>query len=271
MEYNFSSIRAIRKDNFSGSSLLLRKLIHNIKSILQKESSDEVLEKLYIDLELVNKDLGHFAVIAHFVNFVKTTSNGNIEDLLRDISNYNKQWDNKIKKLVSQFATQVNFNDKIIFLHSYSGLIGQLFNQLKKQKNNCMIIQTESRPVNEGIMQAEFIGDLGFPVQLITDGAMGTHLKKCDVVILGADSVYENCFINKTGSFPLVVMAKEFGIPVYVLAESRKHLIGTLAKAKFSKASSKEIYAGENDNISVVNEYFESIPIEYVKEFISEK
>jgi methylthioribose-1-phosphate isomerase len=55
----------------------------------------------------------------------------------------------------------------------------------------------------------------------MADGAAGSLLRKgqVDCVIFGADRICANGdVINKIGSYPLAVCARENGIPVYVVA-----------------------------------------------------
>ncbi len=47
---------------------------------------------------------------------------------------------------------------------------------------------------------------------------------KEDYVFLGADCICEEYIINKSGSYPLALAAREIGAKTYVLAETFKHI-----------------------------------------------
>ncbi len=81
----------------------------------------------------------------------------------------------------------------------------------------------ESRPGGEGIAAAEALARAGLDVTLAPDAAMGAFISEASAVVLGADSIRaDGSVVNKVGSYPLALVAREVGVPVYVLAETLK-------------------------------------------------
>ena len=73
-----------------------------------------------------------------------------------------------------------------------------------------------------GLRLARHFQGLGADVTLIADSAVGFLLRNnsIDKVIVGSDrSAANGDFANKIGTYQIAVLAKEFGIPFYVLTQ----------------------------------------------------
>jgi translation initiation factor 2B subunit (eIF-2B alpha/beta/delta family) len=85
------------------------------------------------------------------------------------------------------------------------------------------VIVSESRPGGEGIAAAKALAAAGLDITLAPDAAMGAFVGEASAVVLGADSIRaDGSVVNKVGSYPLALVAREAGVPVYVLAETLK-------------------------------------------------
>ncbi len=81
----------------------------------------------------------------------------------------------------------------------------------------------ESRPGLEGRQLAQTLDKSGVAVRLITDAQAGLFVGAVDAVLVGADTIgRDGTFLNKTGTRWLCTAAAEEGVPVYVLADTRK-------------------------------------------------
>ena len=80
----------------------------------------------------------------------------------------------------------------------------------------------ETRPMLQGArLTAWELMRLGVPMTLIADGAAGSLMAagKVDLVVVGADRIAANGDVaNKVGTYPLAVLARHHGIPLYVVA-----------------------------------------------------
>lgn len=139
-----------------------------------------------------------------------------------------------------------------------------------RQADDCKLITIcESRPRLEGRILAKKLTKEKIKVELITEAMAGVHVKECDVVLIGADSVLRNRdVVNKTGSLQLAVLSKYYKKPFYVVVD----------KSKFSKKnsftqkeeSSEEIWKNHPKKIAVKNFYFEKIPRSLITKIISD-
>ena len=126
-----------------------------------------------------------------------------------------------------------------------------------------------------GKIQAQFLAGLGYNVTLITDASVALYADMIDMILLGSDAIYKEFFVNKTGSHLIALVSQEFGIPLYVLADSRK-IWNKQDLTSLSQTISEdpkppgEIWTDPPDGINPENYYFETIPNKWVDLFITE-
>jgi methylthioribose-1-phosphate isomerase len=85
------------------------------------------------------------------------------------------------------------------------------------------VIATETRPYLQGSrLTAWELAAAGVEVELIPDSAVAQVIAggKVDAVLVGADrSARNGDIINKVGTYPIAVIAKEYGVPFHVLVQ----------------------------------------------------
>jgi methylthioribose-1-phosphate isomerase len=85
------------------------------------------------------------------------------------------------------------------------------------------VTSTETRPYLQGSrLTAWEVSDAGISVTLIPDCAVAQVMAKGEVnaVLVGSDRSAQNGdIVNKVGTYPVAVTAKEYGIPFYVLVQ----------------------------------------------------
>ncbi len=91
-----------------------------------------------------------------------------------------------------------------------------------EQGKQVRVLADETRPRGQGarLTTWELARD-GIPVTLIVDGAAGHFMRRgeVDLVLIGADRIAANGDVaNKIGSYSVAVLARENGIPFYVVA-----------------------------------------------------
>jgi translation initiation factor 2B subunit (eIF-2B alpha/beta/delta family) len=127
------------------------------------------------------------------------------------------------------------------------------------KRERLLVCCAESRPGREGLGLAASLAASAVQVAIYSDAAIGTAVVGADAVVLGADAVSTEGFINKVGSGGLVALARMRGVPVYVLAGSEKVVPANI----FQALPLREGRADELDVPQpqyVVNPYFERVP-----------
>lgn len=270
----------IINDKQSGSIAILQQLIRGISSYLIGESDPQVsLNTIHDRLPLMRGGLGHFAVVGHFLNELEIITANNLKDaksqeaLFDFVNQYDSRWKNANSEVSNVAAKYLDCTNKTILLHSNSSVITSFFSKLNSTNVKASIVQTESRPENEGRYQAVKLANLGFNIKYVVDAAAAFMMDDVDMMITGADQIHKNYFVNKIGTYAMALLCREKNIPLYVLADSRK-ISNTNADPQTLhniQRSGNDIWKSSPERVTPVNFYFEPIPTNMVKSFITEK
>ncbi|MGB4204788.1 MAG: hypothetical protein WBJ84_04120 [Bacteroidales bacterium] len=269
------TLNKILTDNKSGSSEIATKVLQWLSEELNKNTEIHT-DELNSAFEQILETFPHFAVLEHLTGTIREIlpAIGKIQKYKERqkffetfIKDYHRTWSDKILEAASVMVKTIDFSNKQIFLHSRSGSILSLFKKLKEENINTSVIQTVSAPAGEGILQAKYIAQLGFQVTLINEAASGRWMNKADMMITGADAIYPDHLINKTGTLPLALLCRHFQKPYYVLTDSRKICNIKTERSDIyqnfteTQKPSNEILTNVQEGIQPVNFYFEPVPI----------
>jgi translation initiation factor 2B subunit (eIF-2B alpha/beta/delta family) len=272
-----NAIHELLKDNLSGSLSIVNNLIILSEKYLKSKDFDPLfIIEQYLQVYF---KFPEFAVLFHFLNkafpFLSQNKAKQFEIFL---SEYIESYDSVNSLILENIIGLHDYNDKTIFVHSNSSTVKEVVSEIANNHNIKEIIQTISYPAKEGIVQAEYFAKKGVKLSLIPDAAIFKFVKLADVVLLGADTIFEEFFINKIGTQSIAIAANYFNKPVYVLSDSRKivdhkKLNQTLIKAFLNEKEkpSDELYDSNSNNIRPLNYYFEKTPTNLITSFISEK
>lgn len=158
---------------------------------------------------------------------------------------------------------------RTIMTHSLSSTVLAVFRALKD--SGLEVIVTESRPLCEGRRLAEQLSRWEVPVTYITDAQMGLFVARADAVLVGADSLLaDGSVVNKSGTYPLALLAREQAVPFYVCCESFKRWRGS-DQPPLEEMAAEELGVEALPQVSIRNIYFEITPARWVSAWISEQ
>ena len=276
-----ADLKKFESDNYSGSAELLEQYIELILYWLEKGDLQSSKDRAFLmdhirKLQETHKTL---FVLVHFYNQVIRVLNEEKEEwmwmLLGFLREYKIVWSNVSSKLATQALSVIDMSQKVILTHSQSSAVKEVFRQFPGNRKKLKIIQTESRPIFEGRLQASILSRFGYEITLVPDVGYTRHLNRINMILLGADSVYHDYFVNKAGSYNICLAGKNAGIPIYILADSRKFW-SSLPPARQEmeyteeKKPEDEIWVNPPAGINVDNFYFEKTPSAWVDGFITE-
>ena len=130
---------------------------------------------------------------------------------------------------------------------------------------------SESRPALEGRRLASRLAAAGIAVTYFSDAAISQALGAADAVVIGADAVAPEWFLNKSGTRMLAAAAGQQGVAVHVIATRDKfvsHAVG--ARLSMREGAGSEIWESPPAGVTVRNPYFESTPLELVASLITD-
>jgi translation initiation factor eIF-2B subunit delta len=107
-------------------------------------------------------------------------------------------------------------------------------------------------------------------VEVVPDAACGAFVADVGAVVMGADTVLtDGSVVNKVGSFPLALVAREAGLPVYVLAETLK-IAAPQFRLVLEPLEWPEMSAEAAPGVRVRTLAFERVPSHLITAIISE-
>ncbi|MBK8835605.1 MAG: S-methyl-5-thioribose-1-phosphate isomerase [Anaerolineae bacterium] len=140
----------------------------------------------------------------------------------------------------------------------------------------------ETRPLLQGArLTAWELQQAGVPVTVITDSMAATVMAqgRVNAVIVGTDRVAANGdFANKIGTLGVAILAREFGIPLYVAAplSSVDLNLASGAEIPIEERKPEEVSLGFGrrtapEGVAIYNPAFDVTPARYVTAFITER
>jgi len=259
----------ILNDNLSGSSEILEISIRYILSRLVRKNLSQTE---IVNLRLFTKR------VAEQHRPMKAVVNG-MKEIERMLNRYGADSFLMVQNLSHYLDTHLEVETKIlnncerlfrkkvsVAVYSNSGMVKKVLSRFRSRIKAVYI--SESRPVCEGKIMAEFLSQIGLQVHFMVDMLLFEKIVDADYLILGADSVWENSFLNKIGSRALLENAGAHGIKRIVVFESTK--LSQRISGHLQIQPPDEVWSGRHRGISIINRYFEIIPNSVVDTFVSD-
>lgn len=129
----------------------------------------------------------------------------------------------------------------------------------------------DGQPALEGRRMAQRLAAEGIAVTHYADAALAQALDGAEAVVVGADAVSPDWFLNKSGTRMLAAAAAQQGVPFYVCATRDKFVSRAIAKRlSIRDESPSEIWPAPPAGVTVRNRYFEAVPLDLVSAVISD-
>lgn len=119
----------------------------------------------------------------------------------------------------------------VVLTHSASGTVARALARVRSRV--ALVICTASLPGGEGRPFARRLAKDGFETEVITDSETADACARAHIAIVGADAVGDDGVVNKVGTRPLALAARDAGIGCYAIAPTAKFLPFTPAAPLF--------------------------------------
>ena len=130
------------------------------------------------------------------------------------------------------------------------------------RRTDLTVCCAESRPRREGIGLATRLAASGVNVQLFSDAGISSAVPGSDGILVGADAIGPEFFVNKVGTAAICALASSEGIAVYVLAGREKLLSGPdIDRLEIVSGPPAQVVDPLPSDFRVLNPYFERIPL----------
>jgi translation initiation factor eIF-2B subunit delta len=133
------------------------------------------------------------------------------------------------------------------------------------------VICAESRPSLEGREQAALLMNCGLSVTLLDDAAAIKAAAHADLALVGADMLTNRGLINKIGTRPMAMVAREAGVPFYTLCGSEKFLPPGFRPHQHPDIPVEDIWSDAPDHAGSVAHFFDFTPLEVLAGIVTEQ
>lgn len=277
-------ISPVLNDNTSGSYTLTLRTLDLFKHYLEEQlKTDRELEEIFDEMHTGAKTL-----IKHQTNMVLLRKSGydfvnffkriytNPQDRNEIITTLLEKLDEIVAELkdhveaITANGSKIIANFNKILTYSNSSVITKLFEKASLQKRKFEVFCLKSDPPGEGVILAENLTEMGLKTTLVADTQAGIVMDEINIVLVGADRLYETGFVNKSGTLAVCLLAKQFNVPVYLVAETTKILKESERSIKSTERDVREVYEKDNE-ITVINSYYEKIPLNLISKVVCEE
>jgi translation initiation factor 2B subunit (eIF-2B alpha/beta/delta family) len=170
---------------------------------------------------------------------------------------------------VEEFAPEASQPLRIVTC-SYSGSVLSVLADLV-QSCELTVACAEGRPRFEGRRLAAALASTHATVEFYTDAAVSLALREATALLVGADAIAPDWFLNKVGTLSLAAAASRNGVPVFVIATRDKFLPPPLSSGlPAADGNPLEVWADAPDGVLVRNPYFERVPLDLVTAVVSD-
>jgi len=179
-----------------------------------------------------------------------------------------RQLNESAKKISIRGGHLIKNNYKIM-THCHSGEALSVIKYAWEQGKKVTVYSTETEPKHQGIKTAKELAEKGIHVILIIDSAIEFFIKDVDAVIVGCDAFRKEGVVNKIGTYPMAVVAREHKKPFYVVGNTLK--LDRRKKLVIEERSPHEVYHEHMKTLDIRNPAFDVTPWKFIKRVVTEK
>jgi translation initiation factor 2B subunit (eIF-2B alpha/beta/delta family) len=221
------TVAELRSDRTHGGSWMARRAVEAMLEVAAEPaaSTDELLARLTdVGRQLARARPamgGIMHAVARLLASAQTASNLPPDQLQRLVEEEANGLIASRERAAASIAVHLGpmLNDAMVLTHSASATVREAVVHTPPARVFC----TVSAPFEEGRSLAEDLSGEGLDVELVEDGDVNRALETASLVLVGADTVYEDGSIkNKIGTRPLAEAAREVGVRTIVACELLK-------------------------------------------------
>lgn len=257
-------------DETSGAEQLVPIALDVIEAILEIEDDDELREKLDITIETIREKLPEMIALRRIANLMEDLPSENIREELRNIVVELREKRIRETSSVAQLASSLLRENSTIATLSQSSTVLQAFFRAKDSGLDFHVIVPVGHPAKEGMITAKKLAEKEIDVTLIPDSALALAASRADLVIVGADAITREFFINKLGTTTLAITSRHYGVPFYVCARRVKFVQQENLPRRLRTISASELDPPKSEYITAGAPLFEKTPLSLVTGVITE-
>lgn len=255
-------IEEIRRDNLSGAAELAAGAARALAEWAPERTPDEIAAVLRALVAAQPR----MAPMLHLAGAVLAKSG----DPAAACQEFLARLEAAAEVVAERAATLVHDGD-VVASHSRSSSVLNALRRARLRGKRFSVYLTESRPAGEGVALAGELAAQGIPVRLFVDAALGQIASEARIVLVGADAVTRDGVINKIGTWPLALAARERAVPVYALVTTDKFVPDEYELPAEPPRDPTEVLSSPPVGVEAVNWYFEATPLDLFQALVTEE
>ncbi|GAB7009350.1 translation initiation factor eIF-2B [Halorubrum trueperi] len=166
-------------------------------------------------------------------------------------------------------AERIEDGDTLL-VHDYSTTVLEAIETAASDGAHLTVYVTEARPRTLGRKTARVLAGMSrVDTRMVVDSAMGYALRECDRVLLGITCITGGTYYNRIGTFPLVVTARELGVPITAVGSAAKTIEEFRFENEFRDAV--EVMREPVEGVTIENPSYDATPIDMVDTVITDE
>lgn len=185
------------------------------------------------------------------------------------------QWSASARQRIADYGAELIPAAGTVFTFTLSETILRCMLRASQIGKQFRILVTESRPNNDGLATARALSDAGLEIELSIDACIGELVPQADIIMVGAEAIMaDGSAIAKVGTYPSALIARQYGIPVYVVVDSMKLNVSSafgLSLPQDSLNAHDVLPADAPADIAVAGSLFDRSPAHLISGVVSER
>ncbi len=279
-------VQKLRADRTSGSAEIAQRAGRLLEAFCQRHSATPAKEAFTALVELAVKLVDaqpSMAPVFNVANYALTEAQEaerqslTLRTLGLSLKRYRQELAARSEILDRRFAAQLGRLGKSgrvrrLLTYSNSSTVVRALVAASRSRHRFEVLCAEGRPKFEGRRLAATLARHGIPVQVLTDAALLTQVPRADLVVVGADAIFQGYIANKVGTRALLLTAWTGGCKRLVLVDSSKFLAPPLAHFfRVRQEPADEVWSRPAKSVRVLNPYFELVELELAGNLVTEQ
>ncbi len=248
----------------------------SVVAVKATRSLAELIDREYITAEEFERDLEHNAGVLRRSNPSHAALHNAMREVERSVvgeattvEGAKQRLQDTIERVVEEVETSkaaaANAAERIadgetLLVHDYSTTVLESIETAAMSGKHLTVYVTEARPRTLGRKTARALAAMDrVDARMVVDSAMGYALRDCDRVLLGITCITGGTYYNRVGTFPLVVTARELGVPVTTVGSGAKRIEEFRFENEFRDAV--EVMREPVENVTIENPSYDATPV----------
>ena len=261
---------------------------HSTSAVAVKatRSLADLLDREYVTVDEFERDLEHNAGVLRRSNPSHAALHNAMRDVERSIvgeatsvEGAKQLLEDVIARVVDDVETAkgeaaANAAERIedgdtLLVHDYSTTVLEAIENAARDGAHLTVYVTEARPRTLGRKTARVLAGMSrVETRMVVDSAMGYALRDCDRVLLGITCITGGTYYNRVGTFPVVVTARELGVPVTTVGSGAKRIEEFRFENEFR--DDVEVMREPVEDVTIENPSYDATPIGMIDTVITD-